>query len=558
MSQEFLPRQIDRGCLLLAGIFLFEIAAAHGAESWIVHGGRGEAIRYDGEPWSAEDGWIESHAQGVQAAAALELGQADATVRARLRIDGLAESDASFFLGESQFIFAGRIQGPIFGDYPRQPTRPFVADGKVFDFEVRRQGQQLTFWVDDRQVWETPIYRNGALEDFGFRADKATVRIYEWSAEGSLVQPPPLRSPPLLVDVFQSGPDGVSMYRIPAVATTKQGTLLAFAEARRNALRVEIADSDNIDLVLRRSEDGGETWGPEQVVWDDGRNTCGNPCVVVDQRTGRIWLAMCWNLGSDHEDSLLAGKNEQPRRVYITYSDDDGRTWAKPRDITASVKRSDWRWYATGPGTAIQLTRGSHAGRIVIPANHSDHAHRIPPEFIDMEHPYYRSHVFYSDDGGENWQLGGAMGWATNESTIVELADGAIFDNVRSYAGRGLRAVSISRDGGDTWSTDRLHPDLIEPKCQGSMLRYSFPSATEKSRILFSNPASPRSRNRLTVRVSYDEGETWPVSAMIYRGSSAYSCLTMLADGSIGLFFERDDTSKMSFTKFTIDWLEGN
>lgn len=164
--------------------------------------------------------------------------------------------------------------------------------------------------------------------------------------------------------------------------------------------------------------------------------------------------------------------------------------------------------------------------------------------------------MFYSDDHGETWQRGGSVDWCTNESTIVELADGSIGDNIRSYSGTGMRAVTVSHDGGDSWEPVKLDPEPIEPRCQANLLRYSFPSETEKSRILFCRPACRRDRHKLTVAVSYDEGESWPVSAMIYRSSAAYSCMTKLADGSIGVFFERDDNTKMSFTKFSIDWLE--
>jgi hypothetical protein len=317
---------------------------------------------------------------------------------------------------------------------------------------------------------------------------------------------PPEHRPDSLVDLFESKKGGTH-YRIPALITTKTGTLLAFCEARRSSLD----DAGDIDLVVRRSTDGGESWSPDKIVWDAASDTCGNPCPVVDQTTGRIWLPMTWNRGSDHEGAILAGKSKNPRHVYMTYSDDDGQTWATPTNLSKTAARHGWRWYATGPGNAIQLTRGEHAGRLVIPANHSDHAQLSQSDqekYEDIPEHYYRSHVFYSDDHGETWKVGGVLDRATNESTIVELPDGSILNNMRSYEGIDRRTVSVSRDGGDSWEPVRPHFELVEPVCQGNMLRYSFPSAKSKSRILFSNPASPQNRERLTVRVSYDEGET--------------------------------------------------
>ena len=536
-------------------VLLASAARAATAEMPFIRNGRAESVNFSGDPWIQRDDSLEGGGMGKLVFAPVSLGPGDATIKARLRIDGLSHSAASFFIGDSDFGFEGSagkmfVEGRLFGDDQKVIGEPAVSDGATFDFEVRRRGNELSFWIDGRRIYVTEV--RGALSDFGFRPYRASMRIYEWSAEGAVYESPKERRPDFLVDVFKSGPNGAPQYRIPALITTQKGTLLAFCEARRKGA----GDTGKIDLVLRRSTDGGQSWGPEEIVWGDGDNTCGNPCPVVDKQTGRIWLPMCWNLASDGESRFVRGTSEGIRRVYVTYSDDDGHTWAPPKDISQSVRRSDWRWYATGPGRSIQLTRGKYVGRLVIPANHSDHTKPTEKKYTDIEDSYYRSHVFYSDDHGETWQLGGVLDRTTNESTIVELPDGSILDNMRSYAGERLRAISVSRDGGDTWSPVKLHPQLVEPVCQASMLRYSFPSPTEKSRILFSNPASSGLRTQLTVRVSYDEGETWPVAAMIYRGSAAYSCLTALEDGSIGVLFERDQDTKISFAKFTLKWLE--
>jgi len=182
----------------------------------------------------------------------------------------------------------------------------------------------------------------------------------------------------------------------------------------------------------------------------------------------------------------------------------------------------------------------------VIPANHSDHSDT-------SKHPY-RSHVVFSDDHGRTWQLGGVLDQKTNESTIVELADGRLLDNMRSYHGEHRRAIATSADGGQTWSDVTLDETLIEPVCQANVLRYTFPERDGKSRILFSNPAST-GRQMMTVRMSYDEGQTWPVAKLVHAGSAAYSCMTVLADASIGLLYERDGYRTITFARFDLTWL---
>ncbi len=319
--------------------------------------------------------------------------------------------------------------------------------------------------------------------------------------------------------------------------------LLAFCEARTGG------DSGPIDLVLKRSTDNGASWGPLQVVWDDGDNTCGNPCPVLDQKTGAVWLLMTWNLGTDHEGTIMAGTSRQPRRVYVTSSRDEGGTWERPRDISASVRQPHWRWYATGPGNAIQLTRGAHAGRLLIPCNHSDH---------EAEGHPYRSHVIYSDDQGASWLMGGVQEDRTNESSLVERSDGSVLQVMRSYHGRNCRAMSISEDGGLHWGKVYLDESLDTPVCQANALRYSWADpvdATSVSRILFSSPWGGE-RKRLAVWSSVDEGRSWPVRRVVHAGAAAYSNLVNLGEGGIGVLFERDGYAAISLARFSVDWLE--
>jgi sialidase-1 len=345
---------------------------------------------------------------------------------------------------------------------------------------------------------------------------------------------------PVQTDVFVSGTEGYHTYRIPAAIVTPKGTLLAFCEGRKASR----ADDGDIDLVLRRSSDGGQTFQPMQIVHEEGGDaaiTIGNPCPVVDRRSGRVWLPFCRN----NDD------------VFVTFSDDDGLTWSPPREITASVKQPGWSWYATGPGVGIQLQHGPHAGRLIIPC---DHRARIDGR--DAKH----SHVFYSDDAGQTWTLGGTVAPHTDECQVAELADGRILINMRNYWAREggepekgqKRAVAVSSDGGGTWQDLGFDETLIEPLCQASLLAYATAEEADGIHLLFSNPASRTRRDRLTVRLSPDEGRTWPSARLLHEGPAAYSCLTVLADGSIGCLYEageRHAYEKIVFDRFSLNWL---
>jgi sialidase-1 len=335
-------------------------------------------------------------------------------------------------------------------------------------------------------------------------------------------------SPP--VDVYVSGQDGYHTYRIPSLIVTQKGTLLAFAEGRKTSR----SDTGHIDLVLKRSTDNGLTWSAQQVIASDAPNTVGNPCPVIDRDTGTIFLALTHNLGQDRERDIIAGTSKGTRKVLMTSSTDDGLTWTKPRDITATTKLPDWTWYATGPGVGIQV----RTGRLLIPCDHQL-----------LKAPHSRSHVIYSDDHGKSWTLGGVVGDATNECQAVELSDGAVMINMRSYReGKRCRAVSLSKDGGLTWSPITDDATLIEAICQASLIRFPG-SDTAKPRLLFSNPASQQKREKLTLRTSYDEGRTWPAAQLLHPGPSAYSCLAVLPDNSVACLYERDDYARITFVR---------
>lgn len=331
--------------------------------------------------------------------------------------------------------------------------------------------------------------------------------------------------------LFERGADGYACFRIPAVVTTPEGALLAFAEGRRAGC----SDTGDIDLVLRRSEDGGATWGPLQVVWDSGPNTSGNPAPVVDRHTGEVFLLSTWNLGVDREPEIIDQTSQDTRRVYVLSSTDDGRTWSEPREITADVKQPDWTWYATGPGSGIQLEKGPYRGRLMVACDH-----------IEAGTKHYYSHVIYSDDHGRTWRLGGSTPQhQVNESEVAELSDGRLLLNMRNYApDEKHRKVATSIDGGRTWSAIRSDTTLIEPICQAGLERYRFATPEAPGVLLFTNPASKTAREKMTLRASFDEGRTWPVALRLHDGFAAYSDPVVLPDGSVGVLFEAGPTTE--------------
>lgn len=348
---------------------------------------------------------------------------------------------------------------------------------------------------------------------------------------------------PAKTDVFVSGEDGYHTYRIPAIVRTGKGTLLAFCEGRKNSG----SDTGDIDLLLKRSFDGGRTWSATATVWDDGTNTCGNPCPVVDTKTGTIWLLSTHNLGADKEHAIDSGTATGGRTVWLFHSADDGDTWSAPREITADVKDPSWRWYATGPGVGVQIESGPHAGRLVIPCDHSV----AGPDGGESKSPIRGSHVIYSDDHGRSWRRGAAVQPVYNECQVVELFDerGTLLLDMRSYARRACRAQATSADGGLTWSAARDVPELVEPVCQASILR--GPGRT----ILFSNPAHASKRLNLTVRASLDNAASWPHALVLHPGPTAYSCLVTLSDSEAACFYEngaKRPYEKLTFARFDV------
>ena len=360
---------------------------------------------------------------------------------------------------------------------------------------------------------------------------------------------------PEFFDVFTSKSEGYASIRIPAVLVTKDGSVLAFAEGRKVA-----TDQAENDIVMKRSADGGRTWSALRVLHDDGANSLNNPTVVQERASGRIflWYQRIPAHLKEHSAGTATGLDGPDiYRNFILTSDDDGVTWAAPLDVTKTTKRPERATtIASGPGIGIQLTRGPHAGRLVIPFN---------------EGPFgrWQNYAVFSDDAGKTWAYGddapgalvpdgkGGERSQINEVQMAELSDGSVLLDSRQFAGAKVRRSSVSRDGGKTWSPVQEVPDIADPSCMASTLRYSFAEGTTPGRLLHSGPDSTK-RERGTISLSTDEGKTWPTKRVLHAGSFAYSVLTRFADGTVGCLFEADNYARIVFARFPIEWVSAD
>ncbi|MGP4086105.1 sialidase family protein [Streptomyces sp. KR55] len=349
---------------------------------------------------------------------------------------------------------------------------------------------------------------------------------------------------------YVSGEGGYDTYRIPAAVRTPRGTVLAFAEGRRGGA----GDSGDIDVVVRRSTDGGCTWGPLTVVAAGDGDTRGNPAPVVDPGTGAVVLLTSYNSGAVTEAQIMRGEvtPDQGRRVFVQRSVDDGRHFTRPQEITAAVKRPNWRWYATGPGHAIALTRGPHKGRLVVPANHSAAPPAGSPD-TGEEPRYYGAHALYSDNGGRTWRLGFVDDSYdghnnANESTATQLPDGRIYFSARDQHGTsaGNRLDSHSADGAASLERPYTVQSTLDdvPIVQGSVLHH--PGAG----LLFSGPSVPTARQAMAVWRSTDGGTTFTKALTLSQQRAAYSDLVRLDRNTLGILYETGVTSTYETLEF--------
>ncbi len=333
------------------------------------------------------------------------------------------------------------------------------------------------------------------------------------------------------VNLFVSGENGISEFRIPALLTTKSGILLAVCDARVD----RPGDvPNNIDQVLRRSTDGGNSWTPLLTILDFVNQEGGaDPQLLQDQITNRIFLFYTYCPGRN-EVKFGPNRNRRHLSLQYIYSDDDGENWSIPLVVEYGLKKHGWHSMWPGPGKGLQLA----TGKLIVPIT-----------VADTNRMY--SYFLFSNDHGDTWNISSLIGQDINEPTIIEREDGSLLVNARNKTGK--RAITYSDDQGKSWSNIRFHHQLVEPSCQGSMIRLD-----ESNILLFSNPSHPNSRKNLTIKVSMDGGRSWPLRKLIHAGPSGYSCLTILPDGNVGLLYENGDKSpyeKISFVKIPLQWL---
>lgn len=357
--------------------------------------------------------------------------------------------------------------------------------------------------------------------------------------------------------VFESGKDGYRSYRIPAVIRFKN-ELLAFAEGRVNGG----ADFGDVDIVMKKSKDGGKTWSALTVVASNDSLQAGNAAPVVDHTDpaypgGRLFLF--YNTGNKNESEVRRGKGL--REVWYKTSTDAGSSWSDAVNITTQVHRpkqpqlnssydfpEDWRTYANTPGHALQFATGKYKGRLFISANHS---FGTPQKNAED----FRAHGYYTDDHGKSFRLGADIPMAGgNESMSAELSNSRLMMNIRNQKGDvRARIVAISSNGGDSWDTTYFDHNLPDPVCQGSILNIGTRSG--KNILAFCNPADTKRRDNLTLRISFDEGKTWEQQYLLDKSPentqgdyTAYSDLVKLSGKKVGILYEKAGYSQIIFT----------
>lgn len=334
--------------------------------------------------------------------------------------------------------------------------------------------------------------------------------------------------------------DGIHTHRIPGLVTTNKGTLIGVYDNRRNG---SVDLQEDVDIGMNRSIDGGQSWEPMKVIMDMGewggkpqtQNGIGDPSILVDRKTNTIWVAAVWAHGHPGKRNWWASKPglkpEETSQFVLVKSEDDGKTWSAPINITTQIKKPEWHLLLQGPGKGITLKDGT----LVFPAQFKD----------ENEMPH--STLIYSKDRGKNWTIGTGAKSNTTESQVVELADGSLMLNMRDNRGdgpggkngTGARSIAITKDLGKTWTE---HPSsrkaLPEPVCMASLISHNL---TDKDILLFSNPEHRYVRKNMTIKLSWDEGMTWPKKHQILideGGGRGYSCMTSIDAQTIGILYE--------------------
>lgn len=432
------------------------------------------------------------------------------------------------------------------------PKKPLIASARGrrqirFSTQAPLQSGTNYFWISYRVAEQANL-----LHKLGAQFVQAT--IGDKTIKGSSSTPQPLKRIARALRKHQQ--DGIHTYRIPGLVTTREGTLIAVYDNRRNG---SVDLQEDVDVGMSRSTDGGQSWEPMKVIMDMGEwggkpqeeNGIGDPSILVDRQTNTIWVAGIWAHGHPGKRNWWASKPgiepSETSQLMLTKSEDDGLTWSSPINLTPIVKDPNWHLLLQGPGRGISMKNGT----LVFPAQYKD------------ENGLPHSTILYSKDHGKNWQLGTGAKSNTTESQVVELNDGSLMLNMRDNRGNGpkgkngtgSRSVSITTDLGKTWSE---HPSsrqaLIEPVCNAGLLKHTYKG---ENLFLFINPHDQYVRQNMMIKISWDEGMSWPdrFFTLIDEGRGrGYPSLTSIDENTIGLLYEGSQAD-LIFQKITMQEL---